>query len=103
MRTFSEQVLRLPMNVPCHAPRPPSQALESVAAPAPYYLVGLRYCNVDTSTPGAYNVTFTVANVRSARVSVRRTIFVRPDCADGTKHCNNTCIDIGEAAGLPAL
>ena len=54
--------------------------------------MGLSYCRIDTTQPGVYTVTFSVANDNSGSVSVHRTVVVQPACDAGQQACyDGTC------------
>lgn len=60
--------------------------------PKPFSSVGLLYCRIDTTKPGTYVVTFSVANENSGLVMVQRTVIVQPSCNPGEQACvDGTC------------
>ena len=63
-----------------------------MGSPQVYSSVGLQYCGIDTTKPGTYTITFSVANDNSGATSVQRTLVVKPSCDAGEEACSDgTC------------
>lgn len=64
-----------------------------MSTPQAFLSIGIAYCDLNTSRPGTYKVTFSAeSSGGGARVFVSRIVTVLPSCAPGEPQCSDgTC------------